>query len=192
VDVIATSILFSSTVPITATATYNGTANKVWDDLTPKYAGLGVGTTSQGSEADQIAGTDILHIHFATPVILTGVGTLFDSAHTPFGGDFSTVSSIKGTQGFLLSTTGSFNAITNFVSFDKANNTNGGAYNLSLYGKDFYFEQAYRNPQFYVSALTYVAVPGPLAGAGLPGLAFAIGGLLVWRKKRKLLGQPAR
>ena len=79
----------------TLTATASGT-NKVWDDLSPAFAGLGVGLTSQGSDADQIAGSDILKLTFSSVVKLTGVGTLFDSPHTPFSEDtsFDTVSDI--------------------------------------------------------------------------------------------------
>ena len=57
-----------------------------WYDLNPNFGGMGVGPTSgDPSDADAIAGTDILHIHFNTAVQLTGVATLFDDAHAPFG-----------------------------------------------------------------------------------------------------------
>jgi len=57
----------------------------------------------------------------------------------------------------------------------------------SFTGTDFWFmENGSQQPQFYVSALTYTSVvPAPLAGAGLPGLVAACGGLIVLARRRR-------
>ena len=103
---------------IQTTLTFTGfvasanTGMKVWDDLAPNFGGLGVGTGSSGTDTnDQINGTNILTLTFTSPITLTGVATLFDGAHTPFGnGD-----PLSNTSGFFL-----LNG--NAVSFSNANN----------------------------------------------------------------------
>jgi len=57
-----------------------------------------------------------------------------------------------------------------------------------LYGSVFDFSIGGTNIQdrdFYVSKMNVTAVPGPIVGAGLPGLVFATGGLLAWWRRRK-------
>jgi len=56
---------------------------------------------------------------------------------------------------------------------------------MSQTGTDFYFEgDTAAGVDFYVGGLIYHGVPGPLAGAGLPGLIL-VGGALVWWRRRK-------
>jgi hypothetical protein len=160
---------------IQTTLTFTGfvasanTGMKVWDDLTPNFGGLGVGTGSSGTDTiDQINGTNILTLTFTSPITLTGVATLFDGAHTPFG---------NGDP--LSNTTGFFLLNGNAVSFSNANNNL-----LNLTGTVFTFEEdGSSDPQFYVSGLAYTSVT-PLPAA-LPLFAGGLGLLGMFARRRK-------
>jgi hypothetical protein len=162
---------------LTITANANGTL-KVWDDLTPNFGGLGVGSgTTGGDTNDNVNGTNVLTLTFASKVNLTGVATLFDAGHGPFGPGNPLTGS------FLLSVDGgSFNPIT----FANANDEL-----LSLLGTTFAFEEAGNQPTFYVSGLSYTsATPLP---ATLPLFLTGLGaiGFLARRKKRQAIAQSA-
>ena len=137
-DILSPTETFSVTGnSITATVNVTGTpanglpVNQVWDDLQPNYGGLGVGTlptTGTGSDGDDnINGSNVLTLTFATPVTLKGVATLFDSGHSPFG----TGNQLTGD--FLLSVNGgTFNMVTFAIANDEG---------LNLYGTSFAFEE---------------------------------------------------
>jgi hypothetical protein len=97
-DIIQPTITFNTSNAITASTN----ATNVWFDRSPNFGGLGLQTAAgpAGTGDDQIEGSGILHIHFNTAVILTGVATLFDPAHAPFGSGFSTNQSILGAESF--------------------------------------------------------------------------------------------
>ena len=146
----------------------------VWDDTQPAFGGLGVGT-GLTTQNDNIDGTDVLTLTFNQSVELTGVATLFDSGHGPFG-DLTNV----GTDTFLLN--------GQHVSFNAANGALLGALNLT--GTVFTFAEDGSNPSFYVSGLSFtpgqtVGVPGPIVGAGLPGLVAACCTMLGIRRFRR-------
>ena len=118
------------------------------------------GVTSLPTSADwewgipvlnQIDGPEVLHIHFANTVTVTGLATLFAPAHAD-DGKFGNVAigDIDGSDTFLFSQNGTtFNSVT----FGNANTFHG----VNVSGQDFYFkEDGSTQPQFYVSALTYV------------------------------------
>ena len=154
--------------------------------MTPAFGGLGLQTASgpAGTGDDQIEGSGVLNLHFASAVTLTGVATLFDFPHDDFGSGNPLTGSFLFCAGNSACTPGTQ------VTFSEANSANGTLGTPST-GTDFAFAELNGtggNVEFYVSALTYNPVPGPIVGAGLPGLIAACGGLLALvRRRRKLV-----
>jgi hypothetical protein len=154
-DIISTPQTFSGGITATAvTAVYN--------DLQPNFAGLGVQTASNPADTDQIDVGELLSIHFNSVVTLTGVATLFDANHTPFGPGFPDNSNITGANTFLLN-----GVITTFGNANMAL--------LALTGQDFTFAAREGQPSFYLSGLTFSTVPIPgavwLFASGIAGIA---------------------
>src|SRR5262249_35940027 len=138
----------------------------VWNDLAPPFAGLGVQRDAPGN-TDQIDPGDLLLIHFASPVRLTGVATLFDDNHTPFGTNFPTNANITAGNTFLLN-----GVVTTF------GDANQGAlpFIAAFIGQDFTFQtNGTYQPSYYLSGLTFSAVPIPgavwLFASGIAGIA---------------------
>ena len=153
-DIISTPQTFSGGITASAvTAVYN--------DLSPNFAGLGVQTVGNPGDTDQIDVGELLTIHFNSAVKLTGVATLFDANHTPFGPGFPD-NSITDANTFLL------NGVS--TTFGNANMAL-----LALTGTDFTFAAIAGQPSFYLSGLTFSAVPIPgavwLFASGIAGIA---------------------
>ena len=171
-DVVSTPQSYTASSNITASSS----TSAVWADLSPNFAGLGVGNGSP-SDDDQILNGDILTIKFDTSVQLKGVGTLFDAGHNPFGA--FNADQITGAMGIIIN--GVFHSLLS-ANFD-------ALVGLGLVGDTFTFQWAgVGNPGFYVSALDYTK--GAITQTPLPPAALlfgtALAGLgILGRRRRK-------
>jgi hypothetical protein len=179
-DIFASPLIFSgSGAGITASS-----SSGVWWDLSPNSGGLGAGRSGD----DQIEGAEILQLHFNSVVTLTGVATLFASGHDTFGSGFN-VSTVANKDFLFCAATSSICTPSSQVTFGNANSADGILQSAVLAtGTDFFFKEdpnTSGSVEFYVSGITYKAVPGPIAGAGLPGLIVVGGGLLGWMRRKR-------
>jgi hypothetical protein len=62
-----------------------------------------------------------------------------------------------------------------------ASGSRGLRQQLSLY---YWDENTGDNTGSVAASISASAVPGPIVGAGLPGLAMALGGLIAWRRRK--------
>ena len=166
---------------LTVTASATGTANsKAYLDEydAGRPAGLGVcsfaNAACAGNSDDNVGYAqdnsanpiEKLILTFSTAVQLTNL-SFRDRDHFAFNGSLL----IDGT---------SYNVV-------------GGNLNVALLGTSFEFQPISTNTDinrdFYIGTVT--AVPGPIVGAGLPGLMMAFGAMLAWRRRQSFVQKTA-
>ncbi len=137
----------------------------------------------------------------------TRVRIQFD-ANTPGQTATFTLPSIPGQQ-YSITLTGQNNQSTSFFQFFIDADGPGTANGFVQLGNNFNFGSGFSTvtlPTFtdlgttdffrivnggtdnnaggQIAGVSLVAVPGPIVGAGIPGLVIAFGGFLVWRRRR--------
>lgn len=173
-DYVASTIVYGGGGRPTVTATAG--QNLVWQDVAPNFGGLGVATSRTDLGDDQINGSEILRLEFSSVVTLTGIATLFSTGHCCFGfegpgNEYNlTTNTVSANDVFKVAVgdSGSFQE----VKFGDANLGNLLAYSLT--GTVFRFKQKTGQPEFYISALTAVPIPGAAAlfMTGLAGMGY--------------------
>jgi hypothetical protein len=145
----------------------------------------------------QVGETVVLHLSIGLlvdPAAQTSVGTngpgqLTIYSDFPFGGN-----ALYASQFFPISLFNSSGSSVAFTDFDFAVSYNTpGVYSpffqaqgiFSVLLPDAPFVQHVASSVSGSTSVQVVATPGPIAGAGLPGLVFASGGLLAWWRQKR-------
>jgi hypothetical protein len=178
--VMTAAVLFSGVAQANIITIFNGASQKgTLDDLGPSVTFLGY--TSPGTLDSTAPYTAV-----TTTVNPADAGTLVPIANSYFGTAFVSSDEHRTDGGsasnLVLDIDTTYFSLTlgqNQTAFFK--NQSGGELLLTYHatgtaaGVSHYSE--------YGSAL---AVPGPIVGAGLPGLVMAFGGLLAWRRRKAI------
>ena len=114
------------------------------------------------------------------PLLATGSDDSGQLAGTPIGSIFSlyTQDGLTAAYGSLVGQIGSGAFFLVGTNFSGTANATG---QLSLY---YWDENNGDNTGSIAATISASAVPGPIVGAGLPGLVMALGGLIAWRRRK--------
>ena len=113
-------------------------------------------------------------------LLATGSDESGESAGTQIGSIFSfyTQGGLTAAYGSLVGKIGSGAFFLVGTNFSGTANATG---QLSLY---YWDENNGDNTGSIAATISASAVPGPIVGAGLPGLVMALGGLIAWRRRK--------
>jgi hypothetical protein len=188
-------VLLTLPVPESYAATISLFANLTGPNESPPNASPGIGTATvvldttahsyfvSATFSGLLGTTTASHIHCCTSV--PGLGTAGVATEVPaFTGFPLGVTSGTFSNTFSLLNPASYNPtfLNGFASIAAAD----AAFEAGLLGGTTYYNiHTTFAPGGEIRGFLAVAVPGPIVGAGLPGLVMSLGGFVAWARRRK-------